>query len=292
LVPGLLGSPTAFRRRFAEPIERGQDAERRDALRELVSPFLLRRTKKQVLSELPSRTEVTRSVELTADEMARYEAERRAALAAVAQQPTDGKGRFTILAALTRLRRLACHPALVDPDAPSRSSKLSAALSMIESLREEGRRALVFSQFTGHLHIVRRALVARGIDPLYLDGGTPAKERASLVERFQEGNDPVFLISLKAGGTGLNLTAADTVIHLDPWWNPAAEDQASDRAHRIGQTRPVTVVRLIAQGTIEDKVLALHREKRELAESLLSGAETHARLDTDALIGLLERGPD
>jgi len=293
LLPGLFGPWATFKRRFADPIERDEDADRREALRALLKPFLLRRTKAQVLAELPPRTEVVHPVELSSREMARYEAERRTALAAVqadAPRKKAGESRFAVLAALTRLRRLACHPALVDDDASRRSSKLSAFLELVDELRAADRRALVFSQFTSHLALVREALERRMIDYLYLDGSTPAKQRAELVERFQQGAAPLFLISLKAGGTGLNLTAADTVIHLDPWWNPAAEDQASDRAHRIGQTAPVTVIRLISQGTIEEKVLALHGDKRELSRGLLEGAESNAKIDTDTLMTLLADG--
>ncbi len=186
-----------------------------------------------------------------------------------------------------RLRRLACHPALVDPSSPVRSSKLAELLALADNLVREGHRALIFSQFTTHLDIVLRALDDAGHEYLYLDGSTPAGERTKRVRRFQEGTMPFFLISLKAGGTGLNLTAADTVIHLDPWWNPAVEDQASDRSHRIGQTKPVTVIRLVSQGTIEERVLELHGEKRELARGLLDGAEGNARLDASELLALL-----
>ena len=288
IVPGLLGDFARFKRRFVTPIQVERDQGQQAALRAIVSPFLLRRTKALVAEELPPRTDIVRTVELSPEEMARYELERREALEALSAVATDPTARFAMLAALTRLRRLACHPALVDETAPARSSKLDATLELLDELREADHRALVFSQFTSHLALLRRELDRRGVPYLYLDGSTPASERAKLVERFQSGAQPYFLISLKAGGTGLNLTAADTVVHLDPWWNPAVEDQASDRAHRIGQDQPVTVIRLIAQGTIEDKVLALHAEKRELAEGLLEGSEANVRLDTAELITLLE----
>ena len=287
LVPGLLGPWKHFRGRFAIPIEREGKNERREALRGLMSPFLLRRTKAQVAPELPPRVEVVRSVELSEEERALYEAERRTALEALGKRTEDGKKRFAVLGALMRLRRLACHPQLVHPESLVASSKLEELVSLADDLVEEGHRTLVFSQFTTHLAIARRALLERGYSLLYLDGSTPAKERNVLVERWQAGRDPFFLISLKAGGTGLNLTAADTVVHLDPWWNPAAEDQASDRTHRIGQDKPVTVVRLVSQGTIEETVVALHEEKRELARGILEGAESNAKLDTDELIQLL-----
>ncbi|MFY0581038.1 DEAD/DEAH box helicase [Cystobacter fuscus] len=172
------------------------------------------------------------------------------------------------------------------------SSKLERLLELVDGVRAEGGRALVFSQFVKHLTLVREALEARGVSSQYLDGGTPAAEREARVAAFQGGEGDVFLISLKAGGTGLNLTAADHVFHLDPWWNPAAEDQATDRAHRIGQTRPVTVMRLIAEGTIEEAILALHEEKRDLASSLLSEADGAAALSTEQLLGLLRASAD
>ena len=286
LVPGLLGPWKRFRDRFAAPIERQGDKDRLAALRSLLAPFLLRRTKREVAPELPERTEVVRAIELSSAEQALYEAERRRALTELAGGD-DPKKRFAILAALTRLRRMACHPALVDGGSSVRSSKLDELMRLADDLVREQHRALVFSQFTTHLALVRTALEDAGHEVLYLDGATPGAERTSLVRRFQEGDMPFFLISLKAGGTGLNLTAADTVIHLDPWWNPAVEDQASDRTHRIGQTKPVTVIRLVAQGTIEESVLELHGEKRELARGILEGAENNARLDTQELMALL-----
>ena len=289
LVPGLFGSIEHFRRRFQIPIERDGALDRREALRELLRPFLLRRTKDQVAPELPPRVEVVRTIELSEPERHLYEAERRTAMDALGEQ-ADPKQRFAVLAALTRLRRLACHPRLVDATSTVSSSKLRETVSLAEDLVAEGHRTLIFSQFTSHLALVREALEARGYAMLHLDGSTPAKDRQRRVEAFQAGEAPFFLISLKAGGTGLNLTAADTVIHLDPWWNPAAEDQASDRTHRIGQDKPVTVIRLVAQHTIEEQVLALHAEKRDLARGILEGAETNAKLDTKELLDLLSGG--
>jgi len=287
LVPGLLGPQSHFRERFAAPIERRGDRERLASLRALLAPFLLRRTKHEVAPELPERTEVVHVVELSEAERALYEAERRRAVELLRAVASDPKQRMAALAALTRLRRLACHPRLVDETSTVKSSKLEEVRSLADDLVREGHRALLFSQFTTHLALVRAALEEEGYETLYLDGSTPAPERAKLVRRFQEGNAPFFLISLKAGGTGLNLTAADTVIHLDPWWNPAAEDQASDRSHRVGQTKPVTVVRLVAQGTIEEAVLELHAKKRELAMGILEGAADNGRLDTEELLRLL-----
>ncbi len=295
--PGVFGSWERFRERFAAPIERDKDAKRREALARMVRPFVLRRTKDEVLRELPARTEVRLDAELSAGERKLYDQARIAALASLAS-PT-GKAssleggedpRFRVLAALTRLRQLACHPRLAIPDAPADSAKLTLFLETVEELREEGHRALVFSQFTSLLAIVREALDAKGIPYRYLDGSTPAAKRDEEVASFQHGEGDLFLISLKAGGTGLNLTAADYVIHLDPWWNPAVEDQATNRAHRIGQTRPVTVYRLVAQGTIEEKILALHASKRDLVKGVLDGTDRAAKLSTEELIALMREG--
>jgi len=288
--PGLLGSWEQFRERFAGPIERDKDPAARAALSRVLRPFLLRRTKQEVARELPSRTEIEVPVALSSDEWQMYEDAR---LAAVAELDVQGKGvrdeqrRFQILAALTRLRLLASHPRLYDGRSEVASSKLSRLLELLAELRSEGHRALVFSQFTSHLALVREALDQAGYTSLYLDGATPAAQRGKLITAFQAGEAEVFLLSLKAGGTGINLTAADYVIHLDPWWNPAVEDQATDRAHRIGQTRPVTVYRLIARGTIEEKILAMHGDKRALVAGVLDGTDVAARLSTNDLLALL-----
>ncbi|MFE8602234.1 SNF2-related protein [Archangium violaceum] len=289
--PGLLGSRESFRTRFAGPIERTKDPEARAALARVVRPFLLRRTKAEVARELPARVETVVPITLSEGERRLYEDTRLAALARLA----DAKGpkkRFEVLAALTRLRLAACHPRLVDGDSPLPSSKLERLVEVVEAVRAGGGRALVFSQFVKHLALVREVLEARGVPMQYLDGQTPAAERETRVAAFQRGEGDVFLISLKAGGTGLNLTAADHVLHLDPWWNPAVEDQATDRAHRIGQTKPVTVTRLISEGTIEEAILALHEEKRDLANSLLSEADGAAALSTEQLLGLLRYGAE
>ncbi len=289
VVPGLFGSWERFRDRFAAPIERERDLGRRAALAATIRPYLLRRTKRDVSPELPPRTDVVRFVDLSAAERDLYEVERLRALDAAKNGSTGDDGRFIVLAALTRLRQLACHPRLRHPESTAASSKLESVLALIEELREAGHRALVFSQFTSHLALVAEALTVAGVTYLQLEGSTPAEARAERVRRFQASEVDVFLISLKAGGVGLNLTAADYVIHLDPWWNPAVEDQASDRAHRIGQDRPVTVVRLIARHTIEEAVLALHTEKRELAEAVLSGGDVAGRLSMRQLISLMDK---
>ncbi|MBN2450409.1 MAG: DEAD/DEAH box helicase [Lentisphaeria bacterium] len=288
LNPGLLGSVQSFGERFATPIERNDDPEARHRLRRLLGPFVLRRTKSQVLEELPARTEVTVHVQLSERERAFYEALRRQSL----QRIGDVAGgpaarRMQILAEITRLRQACCHPQLILPSSDITSAKSEAFDEILDDLLANRHKALVFSQFVTHLSIVRRHLDGRGIRYQYLDGGTPQKDRAEAVAAFQRGEGDVFLISLRAGGTGLNLTAADYVVHLDPWWNPAVEDQASDRAHRIGQFRPVTIYRLVAADTIEDKIVALHHRKRELAESLLAGSEVPSAVSAEELLRLM-----
>ena len=291
--PGLLGSSEAFRTRFAAPIERQADPTAAPALARVLQPFLLRRTKAQVEAQLPPRTEVRVPVVLSPAEWQLYEDARLAALSDLETRRSklrEQERRIEVLAALTRLRLLASHPRLYDPASRLASSKLTRLLELVLELRAEGQRALVFSQFTSHLALVRELLDAQGIAYEYLDGQTPQGARKERVRAFQEGTAPLFLISLKAGGFGLNLTAATSVIHLDPWWNPAVEDQASDRAHRIGQDRPVTVYRLVARGTIEEKMLALHEHKRALVAGVLEGKELAGRLSVQELLGMLSAG--
>ncbi|MEO1616172.1 MAG: DEAD/DEAH box helicase [Planctomycetota bacterium] len=290
--PGLLGSWDRFRTRFADPIERHKDAERRISLSRLVRPFILRRTKENVLKELPPRTEITLQAHLSEEERERYDDARVAALAELSGGGNEkpGEHRMRTLAWLTKLRQLACHPKLVDRMWDRGSAKLQLLSSLIDELRDGEHRALLFSQFVKHLGLIRELLDQRGIRYQYLDGSTPAKERQRRVDAFQEGDGELFLISLKAGGTGLNLTAADYVIHLDPWWNPAVEDQATDRAHRIGQERPVTVYRLVAAGTIEEQILEMHADKRELVAGVLDGTDRAAKMDTEDLIQLIKSG--
>ena len=286
--PALLGSWDHFRDRFLSPHSGGAGA-----LAKVIRPFVLRRTKMQVASELPPRTEITIDVALSKKERALYEDVRLATIVHLAKLETELPSeqiRFHVLSAITRLRQLCCHPRLHDADSKVPSSKLDRLLHIVGDLVEEGRRALVFSQFTSNLGLVRDALVEKGIPFLYLDGGTPAAERGGIVDRFQAGEAQIFLLSLKAGGTGLNLTAADTVIHLDPWWNPAVEDQATDRAHRIGQTKPVTVLRLVTRGTIEEQILALHEDKRDLMRRLLDGADRAGALSSDEMMEMIRAG--
>ncbi len=289
LNPGLLGSHTSFSTRFAIQIEKHGSKAARTLLKRLIRPFILRRLKSQVLEELPPRTDILHRIELSREESAFYEALRRTAVEklAGAENSTPGEKQIRILAEIMRLRRACCNPQLVMPGSDIPSAKLAAFQEIVAELREGGHRALVFSQFVDHLSILRNDLDKEGISYQYLDGSTTQKERQSRVAAFQSGEGELFLISLKAGGVGLNLTAADYVIHMDPWWNPAVEDQASDRAHRIGQNRPVTVYRLVAANTIEEKIVALHHQKRDLADSLLEGTETSARVTAEDLMALL-----
>ncbi len=287
--PGLLGTREAFNKKFAYPIENQKDRQVAATLRQLVQPFILRRLKSEVLKELPALTEITVHVDLSEDESALYEALRREATEQMADSDlSPGERRFQALAKITRLRRAVCNPNLVLKDAKLPSAKLDAFANILDDLLENRHRALVFSQFVDHLSLVRAYLDDRSITYRYLDGSTPAARRRQEVDAFQSGEAALFLISLKAGGVGLNLTAADYVIHMDPWWNPAVEDQASDRAHRIGQQRPVTVYRLVAANTIEDKIVSLHAHKRDLADRLLEGTDSAARMSLDDMLALLE----
>ena len=282
--PGLLGSFQDFTARFLLPIERDQDKERQRLLKRVITPFLLRRTKSEVLNELPEKTEITLKVDLSPDEWAFYDNIRQKALAEMEEGSSSA---VQALAEITRLRQAACNVRLVEDQLDIPSSKMDCFLQLVDELHANHHRALVFSQFTAHLALVRERLDQENIRYLYLDGATPAKERIRLVEQFQQGDMPLFLISLKAGGLGLNLTAADYVVHLDPWWNPAIEEQASDRAYRIGQHKPVTVYRLIAAGTIEEKIIGLHATKRNMADALLEGGDISASLSREEMLQLL-----
>lgn len=292
--PGLLGSKKEFQSRFVNTIENsdkdeGLRKEASQALRRMISPFILRRLKTDVLTELPSRTEINLHVELSQEESAFYEALRQKAVENLLKtDDKPGQKRIKILAEIMRLRRACCHPALVTEETLIEGSKLKVFDNLVDELRQGNHRALVFSQFVGHLSILREHLTEKGIHFQYLDGSTTPANRKKAVNAFQSGEGDLFLISLKAGGAGLNLTAADYVIHMDPWWNPAVEDQASDRAHRMGQTRPVTIYRLITQNTIEDKIVALHQQKRDLANSLLEGTDSSGNLSLDDMMNLLQ----
>jgi SNF2 family DNA or RNA helicase len=293
--PGLLGGIKRFGSRFSLPIENAKEdklAARKasQGLKTLIQPFILRRMKNQVLTELPPRTEINIQVEMSEKEQAFYEALRLNAINNISQeqQANAGEQRIKMLAELVKLRQACCHPKLVMAESDIPSAKLAALNELLEELKLNNHKALIFSQFVGHLQLIKQHIEEKGFSYQYLDGSTPQKQRQQRVNAFQNGEGDVFLISLKAGGSGLNLTAADYVIHMDPWWNPAVEEQAYDRAHRMGQKRPVTIYRLITQNTIEQKIVALHQHKRDLADKLLSGNEAVSKLSVEDMLNLLK----
>jgi len=274
LMPGFLGSQEQFRQRFRAPIEEHGDEEQLVVLKERVAPFVLRRLKESVAAELPPKTELVRGVELCADQRDLYESIRAAAHGEV-RRAIKNRGfaasSVTILDALMKLRQVCCDPRLVSVEAAGKveqSAKLDLFMELLERQLAEGRRVLVFSQFAKMLALLAHTVKSRGIEHLMLTGATA--DRQAMVDAFERGDADVFFISLKAGGTGLNLVSADTVIHYDPWWNAAAQMQATDRAYRIGQTKPVFVYNLIVTGSVEERMLQLQRRKRALADTLLS----------------------
>jgi hypothetical protein len=284
LNPGLLGGRSDFEDRYVRPIERGE-SESLLRLQERIRPFFLRRLKSEVAPELPPRTEITLHSELDATEQEVYETVRLAARRDVLSKLEKKGGGLAALEALLRLRQAACHPALVPGQEASTSSKTELLLTSLETAASEGHKSLVFSQWTSMLDLLEPHMKAHGLPFLRLDGST--RDRGEVVERFQkDAGTSVFLISLKAGGTGLNLTAADHVFLFDPWWNPAVEQQAFDRAHRIGQTKPVFVHRLVTTGTVEERILALQKEKRALADVATGTAPVS--LTREDLLRLLE----
>lgn len=275
LLPGLLGSEKQFNQHWRQPIERGSDPQRAHLLAQRLRPFMLRRRKEQVASELPAKTEITRTVALEGAQRDLYETVRASMEAKVREAVTSqglGRSHIVVLDALLKLRQVCCDPRLLPGETGKRSApsaKLELLREMLPEMVEEGRRILLFSQFTSMLALIAQALDEMGLGHVQLTGDT--QDRVTPVQRFMQGEVPIFLISLKAGGVGLNLTAADTVIHFDPWWNPAAERQATDRAHRIGQEQPVFVYRLIAAGSIEERIAELQQRKAALAETILEG---------------------
>jgi superfamily II DNA or RNA helicase len=298
LMPGWLGDARSFARDYRTPIEKLGDAQRLAHLKARIRPFLLRRHKEEVARELPQKNEMTRWVELSDAQRDHYET-LRLAMDRKVRAEIERKGlaasQLVILEALLKLRQVCCDLRLVKGEGAtirgSTSGKLDSLLDMLSELLAEGRRVLLFSQFTSMLALIEQALDKRGIDYLKLTGDT--RDRRTPVARFQAGEVPVFLISLKAGGTGLNLTAADTVIHYDPWWNPAVERQATDRAYRIGQDKPVFVYRLITRGTVEERIQLLQQHKAELAAGVLEGSADSdwdvEQSDIDALFAPLPR---
>ncbi len=285
LNPGLLGSYESFHQKFIAPIENSEDKDRQSQLKRIIQPFMLRRTKSEVVEELPEKTEIYRSVPMSAAETVAYEAMR---LEAKNELEQDTRVNMNALAAITRLREAACAMPLVKSGWSGEPTKLAALRELVGEIVSGGNGVLVFSQFTGFLDIVSHALDGDGVPHFYLQGSTPIKKRHEMVSGFQRAERPVFLISLKAGGLGLNLTGANYVIHLDPWWNPAIEQQATDRAYRIGQQQNVTVYHLIAQNSIEEKILRLHRSKQNLADAILEGTSKSHAITLDELRELLQ----
>ncbi|MFJ9546680.1 DEAD/DEAH box helicase [Streptomyces erythrochromogenes] len=287
--PGILGRPGTFRARYAEPVESGRDPQAAARLSALVRPFLLRRKKSDpgIAPELPPKTETDHAVSLTGEQTALYEAVVRETLTAIAE--ADGmERRGLVVKLLTSLKQICNHPAHYlgagdgGPTGGSRSGKLELLDELLDTITAEGGSVLVFTQYVTMARLIERHLAARGIASQLLHGGTPVARREELVDRFQAGEVPVFLLSLKAAGTGLNLTRAGHVVHFDRWWNPAVEEQATDRAYRIGQTQPVQVHRIIAEGTVEDRIARLLARKRALADAVLTGGESALTELTDA----------
>ncbi len=288
LMPGLLGSQSTFGALFRRPIEKHGSEPVLELLRQRIRPFMLRRTKDSVELDLPDKTEIIERINLGSEQRDLYESLRLSLdedVRALADRSVGGSS-LTVLDALLKLRQVCCHPRLVKTPQAQKvraSAKLERLMSMLDELAEEGRFVLVFSQFTSMLDIIAHECEPRDIGYLELTGST--RDRDGVVRAFQAGEAPVFLISLKAGGTGLNLTRADTVIHYDPWWNPAAEDQATDRAHRIGQDRNVFVYKLVTSGTLEERIIDMQDEKRALTQAALheGGASHLSATDLDAL---------
>jgi len=273
LAPGFLGTQTQFREHYQVPIERHQDEAVRDALVKRLKPFVLRRSKNEVATELPEKTEMLQSIELYGAQRDLYESIRLSTEQSVRDAIADqglAKSQWVFLEALLKLRQVCCDPRLVteEQSADFVSAKLEALMTLIDGLMDEGRSVLVFSQFTSMLSLIQKALDKKSYSYLTLTGKT--RNREALIERFQNGEAPIFLISLRAGGVGVNLTQADTVIHYDPWWNPAVETQATDRTHRLGQDKPVFVYRLIGKGTVEEVMMKMQADKRSLFDSIFS----------------------
>ena len=254
--------------------------ENYDELRERIRPFLMRRLKSEVLADLPRKREEYVYAAMTPEQTRVYDSLMLTLREHVGQALAEGslpRARMQVLSILLKLRQVCCHPKLFLPDYEGSSGKLELLVQIVHNAIAAKRRMLIFSQFVGMLQMIRKRLGREGVQTLYLDGETRPDKRQELCDRFNGGEGRVFLISLKAGGTGLNLTGADLVIHYDPWWNPAAEDQATDRAHRIGQTHDVDVVKLIAQGTIEEKVTDLSKRKRAVFDRVVMAGETELR---------------
>ncbi|MBR0365390.1 MAG: DEAD/DEAH box helicase, partial [Clostridia bacterium] len=291
VMPGYLKSMREFRDRFELPIMRGNDDG--EVLRSIIRPFVLRRMKRDVLDELPEKIETVMLADMSREQKALYISLLDEARDEAQSIMYSGGNRMIILTMLLRLRQICCHPGLLNGDdrgyKKNESGKLDLLMELIRNGIGSGHRILVFSQFRSMLDIIEKAIISEGIEYFYIHGSTPTQARAEMAEAFNAGDRSVFLVSLKAGGTGLNLVGADMVIHYDPWWNPAVTDQATDRAYRIGQTRSVQVIKLAARGTIEEKILSLEEKKRMLADDIIKvNSETIANLTDDEIMSLFE----
>ena len=288
LMPGFLYTTKAFSERFETPIMKQKDEAATATLSRMTEPFILRRKKEDVLKDLPEKLEENRCAEMEEDQRRLYDAQLVQMRTVLESSGDTGEDKLRVLAQITRLRQLCCDPSLLFDDYKGSSAKRAACLELIQNAMDAGHRMLGFSQFTSMLDLLAADLKDAGIPFYTLTGSTPKQERVRLVNDFNHGDTPVFLISLKAGGTGLNLTGADVVIHYDPWWNLAVQNQATDRAHRIGQTKQVTVIKLIAADTIEEKIVELQQTKRDLAEAILTGRNTSLMsLSKEELMALL-----
>lgn len=289
IMSGYLYDLRTFRIVYETPITKDGDRAAAADFRAKIKPFILRRMKSEVLAELPEKLEYTMYAEMTPEQKKMYSSYLVLAKNRTLALLRTG-GKMQILTLLMRLRQICCHPSLFDENYTFDSGKLRLLSELAENAVESGHRILIFSQYTSMLEIIREELAKKQLRCFYLDGKTPSYERLEMADRFNGGERDIFLISLRAGGTGLNLTGADTVIHYDPWWNPAATDQASDRAYRIGQTRSVQIIRLAAKGTIEEKILKLQESKRALAGGLITAnSETFASLTNDEILSLFEQ---
>jgi SNF2 family DNA or RNA helicase len=291
LMPGLLYGYDVFKKEIETPIVKNQDKDAMERLQKMAGPFILRRLKEDVLKDLPKKMEESRYVRLGDAQQKLYDGQVLHMKAELAKQDDSdfNKNKMMILAELTRLRQICCDPSLCYENYKGDGAKLEACMQLISSAMDGGHRMLVFSQFTSMLEILERELEKEKIPYFKITGSTSKEKRLQMVKAFNEGDTPVFLISLKAGGVGLNLTGADVVIHYDPWWNLAVQNQATDRAHRIGQTKKVTVYKLIAKGTIEEKIQELQEKKRDLAEQVIGGETGNlGSLSREEIMGLLE----
>ena len=291
LMPGFLYGYDVFKKEMESPIVKNNDETATKRLQRMVSPFILRRLKEDVLKDLPEKLEECRYVRFGETQQKLYDAQVVHMREEIARQNPDefNRNKMRVLAELMRLRQICCDPSLCFENYQGEAAKLEACLQLMQSAIDGGHRMLIFSQFTSMLEILQQKLDAEGIEHYTITGSTPKKKRLELVKEFNEGDVKVFLISLKAGGVGLNLTGADVVIHYDPWWNQAVQNQATDRAHRIGQTRKVTVYKLIALHTIEEKIQKLQETKRNLADQIVGGEVSQlGSLSQEEIMELLE----